>query len=163
MKRMALAVLVALAASIPGAGWTPAQSPGHAGGMTAANAMYEQGRFVDSARAYQQLVDRGYRDPVLYYNLGNAYYKQADLGRAIINYLRTRRLDPSDPDAAANLAFTRGRPGPGERCPSQRGAAGGGAAEYGPGRGGCARIADVTPPTDPPLATASLKWPIRWT
>ena len=110
MRRMAVAVLLALAASLWGAaGWALAQSPGDAGGMEAANAMYEQGLYTDSTRAYQQLVDRGYRDPALYYNLGNAYYKQGDLGRAILNYIRARRLDPSDPDAAANLELARGQ------------------------------------------------------
>ena len=109
MRRIALAVLLALAASLPGAaGWALAQSLDDAGSMTAANAMYEQGLYADSARAYQQLADRGYRDPALYYNLGNAYYKQGDLGRAILNYVRARRLDPSDPDTAANLELARG-------------------------------------------------------
>ena len=108
MRRIALAVLLALAASLPGAaGWALAQSPDDAGSMTAANAMYEQGLYADSARAYQQLADRGYRDPALYYNLGNAYYKQGDLGRAILNYVRARRLDPSDPDTATNLELAR--------------------------------------------------------
>ena len=108
MRRIALAVLLALAALAGAAGWALAQSPDDAGSMAAANAMYEQGLYADSARAYQQLADRGYRDPALYYNLGNAYYKQGDLGRAILNYVRARRLDPSDPDTAANLELARG-------------------------------------------------------
>ena len=109
MRRIALAVLLALAALAGAAGWALAQSPDDAGSMAAANAMYEQGLYADSARAYQQLADRGYRDPALYYNLGNAYYKQGDLGRAILNYVRARRLNPSDPDTAANLELARGR------------------------------------------------------
>ena len=109
MRRIALAVLLALAALAGAAGWALAQSPDDAGSMAAANAMYEQGLYADSARAYQQLADRGYRDPALYYNLGNAYYKQGDLSRAILNYVRARRLDPSDPDTAANLELARGR------------------------------------------------------
>ena len=109
MRRIALAALLAIA-MLPGvAGWALAQSPDDAGSMAAANTMYEQGLYADSARAYQQLADRGYRDPALYYNLGNAYYKQGDLGRAILNYVRARRLDPSDPDTAANLELARGR------------------------------------------------------
>ena len=30
------------------------------------------------------LAALGYDDPILYYNLGNAYYKQGDFGRAVL-------------------------------------------------------------------------------
>ncbi len=75
--------------------------------MLTANHLYEEGQFARAAQAYQQLVDQGYVSSALFYNLGNAHYKQGDYGRAIANYRRAQRLDPRDPDIAANLALAR--------------------------------------------------------
>lgn len=75
--------------------------------MERSNQLYENGRFQEAVLTYQQLVDQGIHDERLYYNLGNAYYKTGDLGRAILNYERARRLAPRDADVQANLAFAR--------------------------------------------------------
>jgi len=39
--------------------------------------------------------------------LGNAYFKNGDLGWAVYSYLKARRLDPSDEDIATNLEFAK--------------------------------------------------------
>jgi tetratricopeptide (TPR) repeat protein len=75
----------------------------------AANQLYETGQYALAAQAYQQLVDQGYADSALFYNLGNANYKQGDLGRAILNYRRAERLAPRDEDIQANLELARGQ------------------------------------------------------
>jgi hypothetical protein len=75
--------------------------------MLTANQLYESGQYAQAAQAYQQLVDQGYADSALFYNLGNAYFKQGDSGRAILNYLRAERLAPRDPDVEANLTLAR--------------------------------------------------------
>jgi tetratricopeptide (TPR) repeat protein len=77
--------------------------------MFTANQLYETGHFAQAAQAYQQLIDQGYSDSTLFYNLANAYYRQADHGRAVLNYLRAQRLAPRDPDVAANLDMARAR------------------------------------------------------
>src|SRR5437762_3407876 len=41
------------------------------------------------------------------YNLGNAYFRQKDLGRAILNYERALALDQRHPEAQANLRIAR--------------------------------------------------------
>jgi hypothetical protein len=74
--------------------------------MLTANQLYENGQYAQAAQAYQQLVDQGYADSALFYNLGNAYFKQGDYGRAILNYRRSEALAPRDPDIQANLALT---------------------------------------------------------
>ncbi len=86
-----------------------AQATGDAEAMAASNELYDSGRFVEAAQVYQQLVDQGNRDDALYYNLGNAYYKQGDLGRAILNYRRAQREAPRDADVRANLELARGQ------------------------------------------------------
>ena len=104
--RRACALIAALAlAALPMA--ASAQGPVDLEAMAATNALYEDGRYEQAARSFQQLVDKGYGDPVLYYNLGNAYFKQGDIGRAILNYLRAERLAPRDDDIRANLDFAR--------------------------------------------------------
>jgi len=75
--------------------------------MKRSNQLYENGRFPEAIQTYQQLVDQGFEDSALFYNLGNAYYKSGDFGRAILNYKRAALLAPRDSDIQANLAFVR--------------------------------------------------------
>ncbi len=75
--------------------------------MAQANQLYESGAYAEAIAAYQTLVDIGVDDGALYYNLGNAYFKAGDLGRAILNYRRAQRRLPRDADVAANLRLAR--------------------------------------------------------
>ncbi|HNT77542.1 MAG TPA: tetratricopeptide repeat protein [Anaerolineae bacterium] len=75
--------------------------------LMVANHLYEAGKFAEAASAYQSLVDAGVAEGALYYNLGNAYFKTGDLGRAILNYRRAQQLLPRDADVAANLRLAR--------------------------------------------------------
>ena len=75
--------------------------------MSTANHLYETGQYSQAAQAYQQLVDQGFTESALFYNLGNAYYKAGDYGRAIANYRRAQLLAPRDADIAANLNLAR--------------------------------------------------------
>ena len=77
----------------------------------AANLLYESGDFEEAALSYERLVRLGYEDATLYYNLANAYYRNEDDGRAMLNYLRARRIAPFDEDIAANLSLTREKVG----------------------------------------------------
>ncbi len=77
--------------------------------MVTAKELYESGQFIQAAQAYQQLADQGFADSVLFFNLGNAFFKQGDYGRAILNYRRAEQLAPRDEDIAANLELARAR------------------------------------------------------
>jgi tetratricopeptide (TPR) repeat protein len=57
--------------------------------------------------SYLSIRDAGYESGELYYNIGNAYFKLGDLGRAIVNYERAVKLMPRDEDARANLELAR--------------------------------------------------------
>ncbi len=74
-----------------------------------ANKLYEQGKFPDAARAYQQILDGGRRSVTLYFNLGNAWFKAGQTGRAIGAYRQAERLAPRDPSVQFNLNFARKR------------------------------------------------------
>ena len=75
--------------------------------MTAANNLYVNGHYSEAATIYEQMAAQGVTDSTLFYNLGNAYYQQGDLGRAVLNYQRAAELDPRDADIEANLELVR--------------------------------------------------------
>ena len=73
-----------------------------------ANAAYADGRYEEAAELYQSLIDEQ-PDATLYYNLGNARFKQGELSQAILSYERALRLKPNYKDAKYNLAFAQSR------------------------------------------------------
>jgi tetratricopeptide (TPR) repeat protein len=70
-----------------------------------ANALYKDGQYEAAAKEYEQLLQSGLESGNLYFNLGNAYFKAGDRGKAILAYERARRLIPNDPDVDANLTY----------------------------------------------------------
>lgn len=83
------------------------EPPSAAALFDAANRLYEQGRYREAAAAYEQLLAQGRATSALYFNLGNAWFKAGEAGRAILNYRLAERLAPRDPDIQANLRLTR--------------------------------------------------------
>lgn len=73
-----------------------------------ANAAYAEGRYEEAASVYQALIDEQ-PNATLYYNLGNARFKQGELAQAILNYERALRLQPNHKDAQYNLAFAQSK------------------------------------------------------
>jgi tetratricopeptide (TPR) repeat protein len=69
------------------------------------NSSYEKGDYESAIEAYGSLVARGVENKDLYYNLANAYFKNNELGRAILFYERSLRLSPRDEDTRANLSL----------------------------------------------------------
>jgi len=73
-----------------------------------ANAAYEGGDYATAIALYRGLAAAGWEESGhLHYNLGNAYLRNGELGRAIASYRRARRLLPREEDVRANLAFAR--------------------------------------------------------
>ncbi len=73
--------------------------------FAAAAAHYEAGEYADAIELYTGIADQGKESAALRFNLGNAYFKDGNLGYAILNYMRARRLDPGDEDIVSNLEF----------------------------------------------------------
>jgi tetratricopeptide (TPR) repeat protein len=73
------------------------------------HAAYESGRYAEAVAAYEQAVAVGVRNGVVYYDLGNAYFKNGALGQAIACYRRAERLLPRDPLVKGNLEFALAR------------------------------------------------------
>jgi tetratricopeptide (TPR) repeat protein len=77
--------------------------------ITKANRFYQAGNFDKAVELYRQVVSSGYESPVLYYNLGNSYYRLGKIGYAILNYERAAKLSPGDEDITHNLALANSR------------------------------------------------------
>ena len=72
-----------------------------------ANVAYTNNEFSSAIDLYDSLVELNYSSSALFYNLGNAYYKNGQLAPAILNYERAASLDPYDADIKNNLAIAR--------------------------------------------------------
>lgn len=68
-----------------------------------ANQAYRQARYTEAIQKYEQILQSGNISGELYYNLGNAYYKSGDIGKAVLNYERAAKLLGSDDDIRHNL------------------------------------------------------------
>ena len=71
------------------------------------NQAYKEGRYADAVKGYQKLLSAGYENGHVYYNLGNAFFRLEQLGRAIMHYERARILMPRDSDLNFNLRHAR--------------------------------------------------------
>jgi tetratricopeptide (TPR) repeat protein len=70
------------------------------------NKLYEAGDYINAISLYETLITSfNVKNSILYYNLGNAYYRINDIGKAVLNYERALRLSPSDEDIRYNLKF----------------------------------------------------------
>ena len=66
--------------------------------------------FTEAILHFERIINEdGIKNSKLYYNLANAYLLKGDLGRAIVNYRRSEKLDISNLDVKKNLAFARSR------------------------------------------------------
>src|SRR5216110_3742515 len=72
-----------------------------------ANQEYAQSHFKEAISGYETLIRSGQWSANVFYDLGNAYFRTGDFGRAILNYKRALALEPHHPEAAANLQIAR--------------------------------------------------------
>jgi tetratricopeptide (TPR) repeat protein len=71
------------------------------------NDAYLHGDYAGAVAAYEELDRQGLVSADLCFNLGDAYYRQGNLGRAIWSFERAAALDPDDDDARYNLTQAR--------------------------------------------------------
>ena len=69
----------------------------------AANEAYAQERWEDAVNDYTAIAEASMESAPLWCNLGSAWYKSGNLGKAILCYERALKLDPSYEDARYNL------------------------------------------------------------
>ncbi|MGE3312149.1 MAG: tetratricopeptide repeat protein [Limisphaerales bacterium] len=77
----------------------------------AAARLYEQGKYREAARAYEQLASQDSATVAVLFNQGNAWLKAGEKGRAIACYRKAQQLAPRDPEISSNLELARSRVG----------------------------------------------------
>lgn len=74
---------------------------------------FNEGKFSEAATVYEKLISehnaKGEISSDLYYNLGNAYFRDGEIAKAILNYERALLLNPSDKDIRHNIRFANTR------------------------------------------------------
>ncbi len=69
----------------------------------AGNKAYAEGRWADAVADYELISGMGLESASLYCNIGDAYFKDMNVPKAILYYERSLKLDPSYSDARYNL------------------------------------------------------------
>lgn len=70
-----------------------------------ANNFYITEEYQQAISVYEQVLSSGEESAKLYFNLGNAYFKNGDVNNAILNYERAKLLAPNDEDIEFNILF----------------------------------------------------------
>jgi len=68
---------------------------------------YRENDIAGAISAWESAIGRGEVSGPLLYNLGNAFYRQGQIGKAILFYERASALLPRDDDVKANLDLAR--------------------------------------------------------
>ena len=103
---IAIAIFGVLSVAMPVAAQTKSSAD-------AASEAYRAGDFKKSIELYNGIVaqrlSEGEESAEIYYNLGNAYFRDNQLAEAILYYERALLLNPGDSDIRHNLRFARTR------------------------------------------------------
>ncbi|MEL7270057.1 MAG: tetratricopeptide repeat protein [Bacteroidota bacterium] len=70
-----------------------------------ATELYNKGQYNEAAEQYLSILENGEHSPALYFNLGNCYYKQNEIGPSIYYYEKALLLKPNDPEILNNLGY----------------------------------------------------------
>jgi tetratricopeptide (TPR) repeat protein len=70
-----------------------------------ANMDYREGNFKQAISKYESILRKQMASGELYYNLGNAYFKDDNLGMAMVNYNRAKKYIPRDPSLNSNIEY----------------------------------------------------------
>lgn len=68
-----------------------------------ANVFFEKEQFSKALSSYESLVEKGAKSENLYYNIANTYFKNGALGKSILYYEKTLKINPQNNDAFHNL------------------------------------------------------------
>jgi len=74
-----------------------------------ANNYYNSSKYLESINVYESILVDGWESYNLYYNLGNAYFRQNMIGHAIWAYNKALKIDPRNSDVTNNLEIVNAR------------------------------------------------------
>ena len=70
-----------------------------------ANNLYMVEEYQQAILIYEEILSSGKESAKLYFNLGNAHFKNNNISNAILNYERAKLLAPHDEDIEFNIQF----------------------------------------------------------
>lgn len=73
-----------------------------------ANTAYMNGDWAGATAIYDSIEQAGMASVKLYYNMGGAYFKNGQIGKAVLYYNKALRIDPTDEDTQYNLRVANG-------------------------------------------------------
>lgn len=74
-----------------------------------ANNAYIEEQYQEAADLYAGLVEEGYQNAALFYNLGNTYYRLNKIPEAILFFEKAQKLNPRNEDYQYNLSLAKTR------------------------------------------------------
>ena len=74
-----------------------------------ADKAYQDSHYADAIEKYEAILSEEGESAELYYNLGNSYYKNKNVAKAVLNYERALLLVPGNADARFNLEMARSK------------------------------------------------------
>jgi len=72
-----------------------------------ANKLYENRNWQGAVSKYTALLEEGYENWQIFYNIGNCYFRLNDFPKAHLYYLKAQRQKPRSADVKYNIAITR--------------------------------------------------------
>lgn len=70
---------------------------------------YQENKFADAIEKYEVILSSEGESAAIYYNLGNSYYKNKNIAKAVLNYERALLMNPGDADIRFNLDMARSK------------------------------------------------------
>jgi tetratricopeptide (TPR) repeat protein len=64
---------------------------------------YSSMHFAEAIADYNKIIAGGYESSALYYNLGNAYYRNNELAQAALNYEKALKFEPNNEEIQHNI------------------------------------------------------------
>jgi len=74
-----------------------------------ANHLYENKSYDSAVFYYEKLTAQHPENALIYFNLGNSYYRMNEIGNAVLNYERALKIRPGFKEAQDNLELTQSR------------------------------------------------------
>ena len=64
-------------------------------------------KYIDAVQSFESILELGYENSDIYYNLGNSYFRIGDIGNSIWAYEKALELSPRDSDINFNIKYLR--------------------------------------------------------
>lgn len=74
-----------------------------------ADKAYHENKYAEAIKMYENILATQGESAVVYYNLGNSYFKEKNMAKAVLNYERALLLNPGDADIRFNLDMARSK------------------------------------------------------